>query len=177
MTSLYSYLKSKGVGIQVNFPDQTSQCADYASRINLFKYFGIDYKEKYPRAKSTGRFTEIKEFNDANSYSIYKEIMAILLNKQIDSNMLEVLHFCLWEIIDNTIQHSAPDFDTNPGNGKGYVCAQYFPNRKEIRLMIVDNGVIIGLVHLRFLKSKQICLFSIKKFLEMILRRLIHLKN
>jgi hypothetical protein len=53
--------------------------------------------------------------------------------------MLAVLKYCLWEVIDNTLNHSGKGFTY--GNGSGYGCIQYFPNHKEIRIIISDTGV------------------------------------
>lgn len=43
------------------------------------------------------------------------------------------MFYCLAEIMDNVLIHSSLDH--------GWVCAQFYPTRREIRLMICDSGV------------------------------------
>lgn len=134
------YLRKKGVGVQsslINFNPYSSQ-ANYASRINFFEMLGIGIEEEFIRRDSQGRFIEICEFDQENIYEIFGEIMRILLVNGVNEDMLVVLHFCLNEILDNTLNHASPDFVY--GAGTGYVIAQFFPVAREIRIMIADTG-------------------------------------
>src|SRR5699024_4869219 len=45
----------------------------------------------------------------------------------------QLMFYCLGEIMDNVLVHSSKD--------QGWACAQFYPNRREIRLMICDCGV------------------------------------
>lgn len=134
------YLRKKGVEVQcslINFNPNSNQ-ANYASRINFFEILGIRIEEGFIRRDSQGRFIEICEFNQENIYEIFREIMRILLVNGVNEDMLVVLNFCLNEILDNTLNHSSPDFVY--GAGTGHVIAQYFPVAREIRIMIADTG-------------------------------------
>ena len=53
--------------------------------------------------------------------------------------MLTVLDYCLWEVLDNVLNHSDGSFVY--GKGTGYVCSQYFPKHQQIRIMVADTGV------------------------------------
>jgi len=135
-----SFLKEKGLHVTTDFIDfNENSITDYASNVNFFKLLGFEHIKRNKSAIPIGPHTEIREFNDSNSLEIYENVIAILLDKDIDEQMMQVLHFCLWELIDNTINHSSKGFRL--GLGRGFVCAQYFPNHQEIRLIIADTGV------------------------------------
>lgn len=112
---------------------------NYASRVNFFKLIGTQYPEQFVRHDARGRFTEIKQFDSANIGDLHKEIMRILIENGVNEDMLVVLDFCLYEVLDNTLNHSGPNFEY--GAGKGFVCAQYFPNWDRVRIMIADTGI------------------------------------
>lgn len=141
LSSTINFLREKNIkvtGSFINFKEEADKVR-YASRINFFQQIGFNYQENFFRHDASGRFTEIKRFDDTNSIEIYKEIMSILINKDsINQSMLEVLQYCLWEVIDNSIRHSKSDGTLD--DGSGYICCQYFYYRNEIRLIIADNG-------------------------------------
>lgn len=133
-------LKKNGVEVNcslINF-DATSSRVNYASRINFFEFLGIKLEEGFKRRDRQGRFIEISEFNETNIYQLFQEIMRILIVNGVNEDMLTVLHFCLNEILDNTLNHASPDF--RYGAGTGFIIAQFFPTAREIRIMIADTG-------------------------------------
>ena len=138
--STVNHLRSIGVTVTGNFQDfrSTSGQVKYASRISFFEQIGFAYDEGYVRQNASGRFTEIKRFDDDNALDIHKEIVSILLKDAINDDMMTVLEYCLWEVIDNTIRHSLSDGTVY--NGNGYISCQYFPNKKQIRIIVADNG-------------------------------------
>jgi len=138
--STVNHLRNKGIIVNGNFQDfrDTSPQVRYASRVNFFEQIGFTYNEDYNRQNSGGRFTVIKRFDDNNSLDIHKEIVSILLKDSINQEMVTVLQYCLWEIIDNTLRHSLSDGTIH--NGSGYISCQYFPDNKKIRLIVADNG-------------------------------------
>ncbi|WP_321826275.1 ATP-binding protein [Maribacter dokdonensis] len=141
ISTTVNFLREKGVTVSGKFIDfiNGSEKANYASRINFFQQIGFNYQENFNRQNASGRFTEIKRFDDANSMGIFKEVLSILLDKgSINKDMLIVLQYCLWEVIDNSIRHSRSDGTLS--NGNGYICCQYFPKNNQIRLIIADNG-------------------------------------
>jgi hypothetical protein len=133
-------ISSKGVNITTKFLDfkHDSNRTKYASRINFFKSIGFAYEENFNRSYSNGRFTEMSFFDKNNATDIFNSIMSVLIRNSVNENLLIGLDFCIWEIIDNTINHSESSFSYN---GKGFVCAQFYPYRHEIRLIIADSGI------------------------------------
>lgn len=140
IASTVQYLRNSNIQVNGRFIDfrEKSNVTNYASRVNFFKILQFEYKENFSRRNPRGRFTEIKEFNSDNILDIFNEIMRILLLNKTDEDMLIALDYCLWEVMDNTLNHAGPNFGSYEGNG--LVCAQYFPTNHEVRLMIVDNG-------------------------------------
>lgn len=140
LVSAVVHLKSTGVKVTGAFIDfqRNSGSSNYASRINFFEHLGFRFDENFTRQRASGRFTEIKSFNDANSMDVFREVMKVLIKDGINEDMLVVLQYCIWEVIDNSIRHSKSDGSLS--NGDGLLCAQYFPNKREIRLIIADNG-------------------------------------
>lgn len=138
--STVNHLRNIGVIVRGNFQDfrDDSPQIQYASRINFFEQIGFTYEERYVRRNTSGRFTEIKRFDDDNALDIQKEIVSILLKDAINKEMMIVLEYCLWEVIDNTIRHSLSDGTVY--NGNGYISCQYFPKKKQIRIIVADNG-------------------------------------
>lgn len=66
---------------------------------------------------------------------MFAEIMRILIVNGVNEDMLTVLNFCLYEVLDNTLNHSSPEF--RYGAGTGFVVAQFFPISKEIELPLL----------------------------------------
>lgn len=133
-------LRQNGVTVQGYFIDfnENDKATIYASRIDFFKLLNFKYEEKFIRKDSRGKLKEITFFNNENGVNICNDIMSIFINDRLNDEMLSVLNFCIWEVLDNTLRHS--ESDGTLSNGFGYVTSQYFPNRKEIRLIIADNG-------------------------------------
>lgn len=112
---------------------------DYVSRVDFFKNLGIEYHEDFPRFRTVGRFTEIRSFDNNNALLLFNRMMSVLVHDEINIEMLAVLKYCLWEVIDNTLNHSGEGFTY--GRGTGFGSIQYFPTHKEIRIIIADCGV------------------------------------
>jgi hypothetical protein len=141
IVSVIDYLRSKGIRVEGNIsslgenPDRTN----YASRVDFFKHLGAPFIENFERLEASGKFTEIRRFENETAYALFDDIMRILIANNIHEDVLAMLHYCLWEVIDNTLNHSGGNFIY--GEGHGFACAQYFPSRQEIRILIADNGV------------------------------------
>lgn len=134
------HLKSVGIIVtgNLNLASNSSR-VNYASRINFFQLLGFPYREEFVRRDSSGRFTEIEKFDKTNALDCFKSIMKILIANGVNEDLLTVLNFCLWEVFDNTLNHSGRGFQY--GAGSGMVCAQYFPRNQEVRIMVADNGI------------------------------------
>lgn len=138
--STIKYLKSRNIKIDGLIEDfsMDSPKVQYASRVNFFKLLGLDLDEKLPRRDPSGRFTEITFFDKENIRQVFDSIMKILLVNGVNEDMLTVLNFCLFEVLDNTLNHSSEDFKY--GVGSGFSCAQFFPKNQEVRIIIADTG-------------------------------------
>ena len=129
IATLIDHLKAKGVTVNINIAGSNP----YAARVNFFNLLDVPIEETFVRQNSIGRFIEIKSFDPDTMYALQDELNLILYQiVGISKEVLQLLFYCLGEIIDNTIVHS--------GLHKGWVSAQYFPKNREIRLLICDNG-------------------------------------
>lgn len=105
----------------------------YASRVDFYKLIDIPFDEQYARRSSRGRFIELKTFDANTIYPLQDELNMILYqNGAIAKEVLELLFYCLGEIMDNTLTHS--------GLASGWVSAQFYPRKEEIMLTICDYG-------------------------------------
>lgn len=137
---LISHLKEKGFAIkgELNFNENTDSFK-YAQRIDFIKNLKLDINEKFTRRSSEGRFLPISKFDNNNIGDVHKNLLKILIRQGINDKILVILDFCIYEILDNTLNHSSGNFKY--GDGTGWVFAQYFPSLQELRICIVDNGI------------------------------------
>jgi anti-sigma regulatory factor (Ser/Thr protein kinase) len=133
-------LRSKSIQVNGEFlPFSNRGQANYASRIDFFRWLGFNYQEDFVRRSAVGKFTEIRKFisekdTPENIDLLHTEIIRILYNSsEISKEMMQVLDFCLYEVLDNTLLHSK--------SGNGWACCQYFSKRREIRLIVLDTGI------------------------------------
>jgi anti-sigma regulatory factor (Ser/Thr protein kinase) len=139
--SVVIYLRESGVVVKgklLNFRRESSKVR-YASRVNFFRILGFKFEEKFKRRESKGGFLEIKKFDNKNANDLHSDIVKILIEIGVSDNILTALQYCLWELLDNTLIHSA-DGGAELSAGSGFVCVQHYPKNKEIRLIISDNG-------------------------------------
>jgi hypothetical protein len=119
--------------------DANDRRVQYASRIDFFKHLGVEYKESFNRSASTGRFVEITPYNGDNFKEVNDKICKVVIaNASVAIEVQQMLDYCLSEIMDNVLNHAA-----YPAvyKGEGCCCAQLFPSKNEIRLIICDTGV------------------------------------
>jgi hypothetical protein len=127
--STINYLRSIGVEVVITMVGEST----YASRINFYNLIGVPFQENFIRRNNAGRFIELKAFNQESLYPLQNELNMILYQHGgISKEVLQLLFYCLGEIMDNNIVHS--------GINSGWVSAQYYPNSHEIRLTICDQG-------------------------------------
>jgi hypothetical protein len=129
VASLINHLRLDGIEVNVEVTGSDT----YAGRIDFYKLIGIPFEESYPRKNSTGRIIELKTFDGETIYKLQDELNMILYqNRGIAKEVLELLFYCLGEIMDNTLVHS--------GQNSGWVSAQFYPKKEEIMLTICDFG-------------------------------------
>lgn len=128
----------KLLGKQVNVICDTSKDCNavrYAARINFFKLLEIPFEEKFKRINPTGRFIEIKTFEEANQLKVLLDVVGIFKNTfKIDDTILDCINYCFGELVSNVDMHS------QSGNG-GIIYAQYFPKLNKLKFFIIDSGV------------------------------------
>jgi hypothetical protein len=129
VASLINHLRSLSVKVEVYIDGVDT----YASRIDFYKLIDVPFEEQFPRKNSSGRFIELKKFDADTIYSLQDELNMILYqNRGIAKEVLELLFYCLGEVMDNTLVHS--------GLNSGWVSAQFYPRKEEIMLTICDYG-------------------------------------
>lgn len=134
------HLRDKGIIVKGNVHfDSNDAKAQYASRVNFFSLLGLEYEENFVRKPSAGKFTEITPYDKDTIKKINDNIRRVLVsNVDVVIEVQQLLDYCMYEIMDNVINHSAlPEVYT----GKGWCCAQLFPKLNEIRLMVCDTGI------------------------------------
>lgn len=129
IVALVNHLLEMGIDVNVVVEGK----CDYASRVNFFKLLGIPYEEHFVRRGSVGRFIELSKFTNETTYSLQDHLTMLLHQLPIAKEVKELMFYCLGEIMDNVLLHS--------GLKHGWVCAQFYPSRREMRLMICDNGM------------------------------------
>ena len=159
IVSLVHHLRNRGVTVDIQVVGQN----DYASRVNFFKLLKVPYEESFLRRKASGKFIELFRFENSSMYRLQDDLTMII--HQIGDVALEVkqlMFYCLNEIMDNVLVHSGQDF--------GWVAAQVFSTRREIRLIICDNGVGV-LASLQSSGLKEFLSISEPQALEMSIQR------
>jgi hypothetical protein len=129
VASFINFLRGREVIVEI----ETHGDSTYASRVDFYKLIDVPFEEKYIRRDSTGRFIELKPFNENTLYGIQDELNMVLYQKgTIAKEILQLLSYCICEIMDNILVHS--------GLNSGWIAAQYYPAAKEIRLTVCDYG-------------------------------------
>lgn len=124
-----NHLRQNGIVVNITIDGEST----YASRINFYQLIDVPFEEQFVRRNNAGRFIELKSFDKDTLYPLQDELNMILYqNGGINKEVLQLLFYCLSEIMDNIIVHS--------GLERGWLSAQYYPNQHEIRLTICDTG-------------------------------------
>ncbi len=159
IVAMVDYFRSSGVTVEIDIVGRN----DYASRVNFFKLLGVHYVEDFVRHQKAGKFIELYRFDNDSIYRLQDDLTMII--HQMGNVAIEVkqlIFYCLSEIMDNVLIHSGKVF--------GWVAAQVFPKRREIRLVICDNGVGV-LESLRSSGREAFFAISEPEALEMSLQR------
>ncbi len=132
------YQKNNGVKVMgeiAKLKECPIRILHYASRINFFKELGGDFQEPFTRQSSFGRFIEITNYkNSQDALQVNKQMIEILKASGTKKEVLLMLDYCLFEVLDNVLTHAKSSV-------QGWAFAQLFPNRNEIRLIIADLGI------------------------------------
>jgi len=129
IVAIVNYLRANSIIVSIEI---NGEC-DYAARVNFFQLLGVPYAESFTRRGNVGRFIELSRFTNDTTYSLQDHLTMLLHQLPIAIEVKQLMFYCLGEIMDNVLVHSSKD--------QGWACAQFYPNRREIRLMICDCGV------------------------------------
>lgn len=157
LACLLADLRSKGIDV-LGFVNGNwdGSAAKYASRINFFQHIDLSYTEGFKRHQSQGRFLEITRYTKESIKDIDIHIHSIFAKeKWIHQDVLQLLYYCLYEIMDNVLEHA--------GRDNGWVCAQFFPQLNEIRIVIADSGK--GIHHALLTNPKYIDITEVDSLL------------
>ena len=145
ITAAVQQLREAGCLLRIRMDTQgaglNTGAVRYASRVDFFRLLQIQDQipEKFVRRPGHDRFCEITAYNRDNYIEAGRRIVQIVIaHVQVAARVQVMLDFCLFELLDNVLIHSAyPE----PFGGKGWCTAQYFPAAREIRLGIADTGI------------------------------------
>lgn len=110
-------------------PPRDKKVKDYLSQIGFNSLFQLNGKDIH---KNTS--VELVQLEVLKPFYIEKLIIFIDSKMSLSQGMKDSLKMSLQEILTNVFDHSRSDFGC-------YICAQYYPNKKIIRLCITDFGV------------------------------------
>ena len=120
----------------------------YPAHMGFFRAMGIDFGKSPRREEFINNYIPIRIVNaegirkHANEnglhYGEYIENYFVpdflnILTEKLTSNIVEILKYCIREIIRNIIEHSQCE--------QFAICGQYYPARRQISLAIVDTGI------------------------------------
>ena len=76
----------------------------------------------------------IEVFDGKNIHAVYSDVVSLLKNQpSIELGVLQILGYCLYEILDNVITHSEKNCGT--------VLTDFQVDRRTIRIAVVDDGI------------------------------------
>jgi len=104
----------------------------YLTRMGLFNFLGIPPDMEIEEHEQAGRFVPLTQIRTSDELSLFLKELQPLLHLQPDD--VEPIRYSISELVRNVIEHAASDEGA-------IVCAQYFPNKKMIRIGIVDTGI------------------------------------
>lgn len=104
----------------------------YLTRMGLFDFLGIPPDMEIEKHEEAGRFVPLTQITTSDQLSKFLQELQPLLHLQPDD--VEPIRYSISELVRNVLEHAE--------SGAGaIVCAQYFPNKKMIRIGIVDTGI------------------------------------
>lgn len=135
----------------------------YQAHMGFFKAFGLDYGNKPGQANGNENYIPITILNieelkqEASDKFMHigdlleekSEVLAKILTREGESNLVDTLTFALREIMRNVVEHSNSDIIE--------YCAQYWPKKNLVEVAILDtgNGIKKGLSNNPYLKIEK----------------------
>jgi anti-sigma regulatory factor (Ser/Thr protein kinase) len=130
ISDTYSYIKIDLI------PPSNIDVKNYMARIKFFEINGFN-ELTYPFREydPTGRFIELKHFDESNQHRVNQELTHILKKISSPDDFKIALAYCFTELLDNTCCHAEIE-------SGGIICCQTYTN--EIQVSIVDSGIGIA---------------------------------
>ena len=111
-----------------------SKSGHYLERMGLFRLWGINSGMHIIEHEEAGRFIPLTNIRNQQELTTLIENISPLLHLDTYPEQATTLKYIIDEITRNVIEHA----DTSYG---AFVCAQYYPKSKKIRIGIADTGL------------------------------------
>jgi len=119
----------------------------YAAHFGFFRSFGLQHGNAPGEAPGSFTYVPISELDVAEirqeAFDSFQEVgdviegkaagLAGILTREQSGELQETLTYSIREIMRNVVEHS--------GSDKIHICAQYWPQRHEVEVGIVDDGI------------------------------------
>jgi hypothetical protein len=120
---------------QVRFTGDAAKL-NYLSRLDLFKILKFEYQEQFTRHPEAGRFVPLMRIGC--SQDVHSAVSGIcdMVARFLDNAKIFVpaMEWAVNEVVDNIVIHAQ-------AKTPGFVGAQYYPEKEEIKIGIVDGGL------------------------------------
>jgi anti-sigma regulatory factor (Ser/Thr protein kinase) len=130
---------------------------DYAARMKLFQYLGIDYNPGVLEHEEAGRFLPLSQVRDHNQLTAVIANISALLHLDQEPDSLAAVQYCVSEMLRNVLEHAgSPD--------GAFVCAHRYterpPHRVTIGVADCGRGIArhLGAAHPEALTDDRIAL-------------------
>lgn len=161
MSTISAYIASRPwIEVKMDFPED-ADVHHYMTRMKFYEANGLSVPYPFTERPSSGRFVELKKFNEKTQNDVLNKLIACLDRYGISEDMQRIFSFIFAELIDNACSHSESEYG-------GMICAQMYPKWKELHIAIVDRGVGIprslsATPDCRGLSDEEIILKSVQK--------------
>ncbi|HNU67250.1 MAG TPA: hypothetical protein PKL42_08995 [Methylotenera sp.] len=132
---------------QKRFSAVNHKTKTYAGHMGFFKAFGCDFGKKPSEAVGNSRYIPITIYDSAEiQKAAYESSEAVgqfieniaanishVLLRTYDGELFDTFTYSIREIIRNVIEHS--------NSGQFGFCAQYWPNKNQVELALLDRGI------------------------------------
>lgn len=119
----------------------------YAAHFGFFRSFGLQHGNAPGEAPGSSRYVPITELDveeiRQEAFDSFQEVgdviegkaaeLAGILTRHQSGELQDTLSYSIREIMRNVVEHS--------GSDKIHLCAQYWPQRHEVEVGIVDDGI------------------------------------
>lgn len=119
----------------------------YAAHFGFFQSFGLNHGKEPGEAAGSSRYIPLRDLNVTQikdeAYDRYLEVgdvieersaeLAQVLTQNEAGDLQDTLTYSIREIMRNVVEHSESE--------NIHICAQYWPQRHEVEVGIVDDGV------------------------------------